>query len=391
MSVKKIGLVRQRYTPFGGAERIVARSISALHSAGWEVQLFTREWSAQAQEKNAELPDAVSVCNPRYLTKVGREKSFAEAVHAAVHVAQQRAELALVQTHERIPGFDIYRAGDGVHATWLELSAQAVGKDHLLLRQRLNPFHHYLLKAERALFTHAKLKAVICNSHMVQQDIHQRFGLPLDKLPIIRNGVDSSYFQPAPDGDAQRHQLCDALDIPAHAKVFLMVGSGFSRKGVGRALAAWPSLPPNAYLVIVGDDRQRKRYQQAAKRDVRIHSRIKFVGPQTDVRAWYHLADCFLLPTLYDPFPNAALEAMASGLPVITTSTCGAAEWLTPQTGWVVPPTDARALQQALAEACALSHVELHTRGAQARALVTPYSLERFGQELQALYERLPI
>jgi UDP-glucose:(heptosyl)LPS alpha-1,3-glucosyltransferase len=80
---------------------------------------------------------------------------------------------------------------------------------------------------------------------------------------------------------------------------------------------------------------------------------------------------------------------MASGLPVITTTTCGAAEWLTPQTGWVVPPTDAVALQQALAEACALSHVALHERGAQARALVTPCSLERFGQELQALYERL--
>ncbi|WP_158529647.1 glycosyltransferase family 4 protein [Parvibium lacunae] len=381
-----IGLVRQRYNPFGGAERIIQRTILALHGIGHRVALYTREWApapdAPAVDKQEPTPDRIVLCQPRYLTKVGREKKFAEAVHAAVN----RQPPALVQTHERIPGFDLYRAGDGVHATWLELCAEAAGKRRLW-SQQLNPFHHYLVKTERALFTHPTLRAVICNSQLVQRDIQQRFGLPLAQLPLIRNGIDSNVFYPISPAQkaALRQQYLTALNIPPEAHVFLFVGSGYARKGVGRLMTVWPALPPHAHLIVIGQDRQFKQYQQRAREQAQIH----LLGPQANVRAWYQLADCFVLPTLYDPFPNAALEAMACGLPVITTQTCGAAEVLTPDIGWIVPALDQAALTQALFLAASLSRDTLTNRGLRAAQLAQAYSLENMGQALGTLYQTI--
>ena len=81
----------------------------------------------------------------------------------------------------------------------------------------------------------------------------------------------------------------------------------------------------DAHLVIVGNDKTRARAEQLARsRDVA--SRVHFAGTQADVRPWYGAADALVLATLYDPFPNAALEAMACGLPVVTTRQCGTAE-----------------------------------------------------------------
>ena len=57
-----------------------------------------------------------------------------------------------------------------------------------------------------------------------------------------------------------------------------------------------------------------------------MRGRVTFAGPQTDPKPYYGAADAFVLPTLYDPFPNAALEAMACGLPVVTSTKSGAAE-----------------------------------------------------------------
>jgi UDP-glucose:(heptosyl)LPS alpha-1,3-glucosyltransferase len=101
-------------------------------------------------------------------------------------IAERR--FGLVQSHERIPGCDIYRAGDGVHATWLELRGKPL--------DRFAPWHRYTLAAEAEMFGHPDLRAVICNSRMVRDDIARRFGLADDKLQVIYNGVDLDSFHP---------------------------------------------------------------------------------------------------------------------------------------------------------------------------------------------------
>jgi UDP-glucose:(heptosyl)LPS alpha-1,3-glucosyltransferase len=112
--------------------------------------------------------------------------------------------------------------------------------------------------------------------------------------------------------------------------VILFVGSGFERKGIPILLQALAAMKHrDALLLIVGRDRKERAMRTLAGR-LGIEGRVRFLGAQEDVRPYYGAADCLALPTLYDPMPNAALEALACGLPVATSTDCGAAELIQP-------------------------------------------------------------
>jgi UDP-glucose:(heptosyl)LPS alpha-1,3-glucosyltransferase len=116
-----------------------------------------------------------------------------------------------------------------------------------------------------------------------------------------------------------------------------------------------------------------------------VDDRVMFLGAQADVKPFYGAADVFALPTLYDPFPNAALEALACGLPIVTTSTCGAAELVTDANGRIVAATDAAALAIALAQLMANKAQMRHA----ARQSVEHLSLDAMASKLQTLYAYL--
>ena len=142
---------------------------------------------------------------------------------------------------------------------------------------------------------------------------------------MIYNGVDLQSFHPRLR-EAHRASARVELGIPEGAMTYLFVGGGFERKGVFRLLRAFQcGANARAHLIVVGGDKAEAR-AKALARDLGIGDRAHFLGKRDDVRPWYGAADAFVLPTLYDPFPNAALEAMACGLPVIVTYQCGVAE-----------------------------------------------------------------
>jgi len=327
----KLAIVRQKYTPYGGAERFVARALDALRAQGVEVTVIAREWTGDAA--------GILQVDPFYLGRTWRDVGFAHHVQRIIN----EGRFDLVQSHERIPGCHVFRAGDGVHATWLELRDRARGGIARLLTNR-SPWHRYTLDAEAAMFGHADLRAVICNSQMVKDDIARRFGVAADKLHVIHNGVDGEQFHPGLR-DEHCSRVRAELGIPPSAPLLLFVGSGFERKGVFvllRALAAMAN--PDAHLVVVGKDRQQGVAEKLAQ-TLGVDARVRFLGGCADVRPYYGAADIFCLPTLYDPMPNAALEALACGLPVVTTTTCGAAELVRPGVnGAVVEALDVAAL-----------------------------------------------
>jgi UDP-glucose:(heptosyl)LPS alpha-1,3-glucosyltransferase len=112
---------------------------------------------------------------------------------------------------------------------------------------------------------------------------------------------------------------------------------------------------------------------------------VLFLGAQADVKPFYGAADVFALPTLYDPFPNAALEALACGLPLVTTTTCGAAELITPANGSVIGAGNVTALAQSLDSLCSRAP----TMRDAARASVAHLDLAQMAAQLMALYSRL--
>lgn len=311
----RLAVIRQRYTPYGGAERFVDLALDALRHTGIETTLITRHWTG-------EWNGPVMPVAPFYIGRLWRDAGFSAAVQRKL--ARERFDL--VQSHERIPGCTVYRAGDGVHATWLEQRNRFGGPYHRIANH-VSPYHRYLVHAEAAMFQHPKLRAVICNSHMVAQDIQQRFGVAPERLHVIHNAVDRDRFNPRIIA-GYRDVVRLRLGCTTGCRVWLLIGSGFQRKGVAEAIQALAGLPGDQ-LWLVGNDRRPEHYRKLAAR-MGVAGRVHFLGPQMDVRPFLAAADAFLLPSWYDPFPNACLEAWACGLPVIASTATGTAELIRP-------------------------------------------------------------
>ena len=367
----RVALVRSRYDPAGGAERFLRAAMDALRAEGASLTIVTREWPRH--------DGSAVIVNPFHVGRLWRDWSFARA--ACRTLAARHFDL--VQSHERIPCCDIYRAGDGVHAQWLEERARV---QSLLAAwaTRNNPHHRYVLAAERALFASPRLRAVICNSEMVRREVFDRFRTPPERLVLIRNAVDATTFHPGLR-DESRDGVRQQLGLPRDALVVTHVGSGFERKGVATLLDAIARTRA-ACAIVVGRDKDARRYVARAAR-LGIADRVRFVGAVSDVRPYYAAADAFMLASLYDPQPNAALEAMACGLPVLTTPKCGAAELLVEgESGHIRDALDAAGFAAALES---LDAPRARAMGEAARAAVAPYTPAAMAREYLALYERL--
>lgn len=371
----RLAVIRQRYTPYGGAERFVEGALEALLERGVAISLYTREWP----ETRLKLIEP-TIVDPFHVGRLWRDMSFAREVCRAI--GSTKADL--VQSHERVPCCDVFRAGDGVHAVYLEERLAAAGPlGRLALRA--SPYHRYVIDAERTLFASPWLSAVICNSEMVGDEIRERYGYPAAKLHVIRNAVDCAAFHPGLR--ASRERVLEALRIPPEDTVFLLVGSGYERKGVAAAIRALATLPASTHLVVVGRESHPQRYARLA-RSFGLSGRVHIAGPQTDPKPYFGAADAFVLPTVYDPCPNAALEAMACALPVITSTKSGVAELLTANdAGLVCPSRDVEGLS---AHMRALLDPEARERmGANARKAVEPLTPEAMTLELVLLYREL--
>jgi UDP-glucose:(heptosyl)LPS alpha-1,3-glucosyltransferase len=371
----RLALIRQRYTPYGGAERFVEAALEALLERNIAITLYTREWP----ETRLQLMEP-HVVDPYYVGRLWRDRGFARAVCREI----AHADLDLVQSHERLTCCDVFRAGDGVHAVWLEERLKGAS---LATRAAVmaNPYHRYVLATERRLFANPWLRAVICNSRMVKDEIRARFDFPEDRLHVIYNAVDSVAFHPGlREGRAALLARCG---IPAEAVVFLLVGSGYERKGVESAIDALRELPPPAHLLVVGRDKRLGAYQQLARRRGIAH-RVTIAGPQTDPKPFYGAADVFVLPTVYDPFPNAALEAMACCLPVLTSTKSGAAELVVAHdAGLVCAARDVAGLASHMR--AMLDPATRERMGANGRSAVLPLTPEAMTLELVLLYKKL--
>lgn len=368
----KIAFIRARYNPFGGAERFLNSAAEALVAQGSSPVIVTRDWpdSGHAGIQHR-------IVNPRYFTKAGRDRTFAQATLALL----QQEKFDLAQSYERMAGCDVFHAVDGVHAEWL-VQRQRVQGGLKRLGVQINPHHRNLLKAERAMYTSPQLRAVICISQMVKRNVMQHYGVAENKLHVIYGDIDSEKFHPGLR-DEHRASMRKQLNIPDDAPVAIFVGSGFERKGAAAFLATVAKVK-GLYGLVVGHDKHLPRYRALATK-LGIAQRVIFTGGIKDVRPYYGASDVYLMPTLYEPFGLVFGEAMACGLPAITSPQAGAADWIEQGTnGFVVDPLDidglARAAEAAMADPA---------MGARARSAVMPYTKADTAARYGALYRQL--
>jgi UDP-glucose:(heptosyl)LPS alpha-1,3-glucosyltransferase len=373
MKPMRLAIVRQKYRPDGGAERFISRALAALHNENLELNVITRSWQGQVN------PDwHVHLADPFKWGRISREKGFASAAKAI----WQKEQFDIVQSHERIAGCDIYRAGDGVHQRWLQQRARILPawKSKLLFASR---YHRYVMDAEKRLYFSPELKKVICNSALVKQEIMADFNLPEEKISVIYNAIDQSQFFPV--GENERIKLRQQYAVPEQAKCFVYVGSGFERKGLKAAIEAISMT--NSYLIVIGQDKAENKYKQLVH-SLGCHARVRFLGMQKKTLPFYQMADGLLLPTLYDPFPNVILEAMACSLPVITSKTCGGAEFIDAgKNGFVCDALDIQALSESISLIPA-NHLT-SKMAISAKEKVMGYTPAYLSQQLTELYNKV--
>ncbi len=235
---------------------------------------------------------------------------------------------------ERVFACHVYRAGDGVHAAWLQRRARFEPAWRSWFRGWSGK-HREILALETALFRDGGAGRVIANSQLVADEIVTRFGFDRALIDVVYNGLPKMAVEPE-----QRAATRAELNLAESDYVALFAGSGWERKGLRFAVEAVRQTP-GMTLLVAGRGRIR---------GLGSSERVRFLGPRHDVPRLLAAADVFILPTIYDPFSNASLEALAAGLPVITTVANGFSEIIAPgiEGEVIAQPDDIPALAAAL-------------------------------------------
>ncbi len=239
----------------------------------------------------------------------------------------------------------------------------------------------WLRRAQRAS------SAVLTNAGMIREGLVRDEGLPADKVRVVYNGVDLDGFRSAPRA---RAHIFTGLE---RAKLVVLVGNMHTEiKGHPTLIAAAPGIGsrcPEVRFVLVGDGEMRRDFELAAE-NAGVTPHFLFCGRRNDVSAILASCDVAVLPSAAEGMPNAVLEYMAAGLPVVATAVGGNLEVIEDGvTGLLVPPGDAVALGNAVARL--LEDPVLAQRLAQnGRKLVErKFSFERLTREVGELYEEL--
>lgn len=312
----KIGFVRRGHSATGGAEAYLMRVAAALRDLGQDTNLITTADWPEAQWPGGDI-QRLPGKSPEEFARAFRGTKTGCDVHFSL---------------ERVPGCDVFRAGDGVHAAWLQ-RRDAFDPVWKRLTRWINRKHAQILRLEREVFDPANTKAIIANSKMVRDEILARFPFPIDRVHVIYNGINPPAAIAPSRSEARRIWNIDE-------KTFcpLFLGTGWERKGLSTAIRAADYLEDTTLLVA-----------GRGTADLYRGANVRFLGPVRDIASLFAASDILVLPTWYDPFSNACVEALAAGLPVITTDANGFSEIIERGVhGDITSPGDVHAIAELL-------------------------------------------
>lgn len=308
----------------GGAETYTVDLARALCERGHAVSMLASSFSDRLDPRlqRVELPQ-------QGFWRLGDYRRFLGALDAIL--AQRRFDIV----HAMLPvrRCDLYHPHAGIaaeavtsgHSKYTSLVRRAGSK----LANTFNPKRRYFAAVERRLLMSpppagARPPLVICLSDYIKTTVRNHYPLPADRLPTLINAVDLQKFDPAV-AHSHRQEIRQRFGIAPEKVVALMVAQDFERKGLREAIEAWRQVADERLvLLVVGKDDFAPYARQAA--GAPFPQNLIYAGATRDVRPFYAAADCFVLPTRHDPCSLVVLEALAMGLPVISTRFNGACE-----------------------------------------------------------------
>ena len=370
----RIALVANHIHFRGGMERYCAELATVLCDQH-EVHLFTCEAS--------DVPlDKVTV----HLIRTA-SKPFA-ALFAQFYLKSSRMI--------RMEDFDIVHTIGGITARQNIVTAQycqAAWGDAIRhepgAKEGINAYHQFMWRMtgyfERRAYTSPLTLGISANSQKTRRDLVQFYGADDAKIQVIYNGVDSTRFTSA--NTRYRNAVRQRYNIPGDALVVLFVGE-YKRKGLATVIRAVGRLQDKrVHLLAVGKG-DTLHYQTLAA-SAGIENQVTFAGPSRAIEQVFGTADMFAFPTYYEPFGMVITEAMASGLPVITSRSAGASEMITDgETGLLIDqPGNPEELSRKMALLLADPPL-CKDMGARARPAVSGYSWSHVAEDTLRLYHR---
>jgi glycosyltransferase involved in cell wall biosynthesis len=341
---------------------------------GHNLTLLVSEISPELEQNSA--VDWVKIPVERYPTEFIRNFIFAKK--SGDWLRQNRAELDLIKVNGAITiGATDVNAVHFVHSSWWK-SPVHISQN----RQDAYGLYQWLFTAinsywEKQAFRQAKV--VIAVSKKVAEEL-VNIGVPRTKIRVIVNGVDLQEFSP---GVTCRQEL----GLPENVTLALFAGDiRISRKNLDTVLQALIHVP-DLHLAVVGGTKDSPYPQMAA--ELQLSERVHFLGYRHDMPQIQRAADFLVFPSRYEPFGLVVIEAMASGLPVITATTTGAADLITPSCGIVLTDCDD---VNALADALKLLNSDRTLRqqmGKAARTVAEQHSWKTMAQTYVDIFEEL--
>jgi UDP-glucose:(heptosyl)LPS alpha-1,3-glucosyltransferase len=375
----KIGLVIEQLDPRrGGAEQWTYQFARWLLNAGHEVHVVAGGF-APAAERMGVVPHLLAPC--------------AGKVEFAIAAQRRLDALPLDVVHDMGHGWqcDVFQPHGG--------SRNAAFEQNL----RLSPhwLRSFKRRAARWLPRYREFRRLaaeqyaadgrlfIAVSRMVADDFERHHGALRAQVRLVYNGVDIERFSPA-RRSSDRARVRNELSVADDGLLLLIVAHNFRLKGVPALLAAAGLLAADGWpirLAVVGGKRHASWNRMAAR--LGAGGVARFVGPVDDAMPYYAAADAYIQPTWYDPCSLVLLEALASGLPVVTSRYNGAGELLTPgREGWIVDdPGDPRELAERVRPL--FDPAARERMSADARTLAEKHPFERNCREILSVYDEV--
>ncbi|WP_397569720.1 glycosyltransferase family 4 protein [Schlesneria sp. T3-172] len=335
-----------------GAERYCVNLFRGLQKLGHQVTVIGEGIDDELRNEVEFVPIHVD-----RMTSWTRNLSF--SANCAKFVRSRPFDI--VHGLSRVEGLDTFRLTDPMQTHWVKVWYRNPVSQWF---QQLNPRHRAIFELERKLYGPTGVRRVIVQSKLDARLLTQYFGIDESRIRHIVNGVDTSVFHPGVrfERDAVRSELFgqfpsaasgqagnDARETGADVQqddtpLIIFASMDFRRKGLDSLLAALAKTKNRDIRLAVLGAGDIEGYRRIA-RSLGIEQRVYFAGRQSSIARFYGAGDLFVLPTVYEPFPNVNLEAMACGTPVITTATAGGADIIqVGRNGYVIP--DAWSVQE---------------------------------------------
>ncbi len=370
----KLCIVTHKIKKGDGQGRVNYEVAQEAIRRGYQLTLLASEVAPELLENSA--VNWISIPVEGYPSEFIRNFIFAKK--SAAWLDKNRGNLDLIKVNGAITmsAADV-NAVHFVHSSWWR-SPVHISRS----RKDFYGLYQWLFTAansywEKQAFSQAK--SIIAVSEKVAKELVS-IGVPRQKIRVIVNGVDLQEFTP---GVTSR----SLLGLPENVNLALFAGDiRISRKNLDTVLHALVKVP-ELHLAVVGGT-QDSPYPAMAKA-LNISERVHFLGYRHDMPQIQRASDLFVFPSRYEPFGLVVIEAMASGLPVITATTTGAADLLNPDSGIVLEDCDD---VEALAHALQLLDSDRSLRqqmGKVARTIAEQHSWSTMAQTYLNIFEEL--